>query len=136
MSLVFANEGLVNVLNKLTAATGWANVRIKLYKNNYTPLHSSVLADFTEADFSGYTAVTPSYGSATLSGDTATTTDSSSRDFTHDSGGTTNTIYGYYVVDITDAKVLFAELFSSSQVMQNNGDKITITSLFTAKSEF
>lgn len=29
-------------------------IRIKLFKNNFTPLDSSVIADFTECDFDGY----------------------------------------------------------------------------------
>ena len=33
-----------------------ATLKVRLFKNNLTPGNSSVLADFTEADFSGYTA--------------------------------------------------------------------------------
>lgn len=136
MALVVPAEGLKRVLDMWNAGTGQAGVTLRLYQNNYTPISTSVLADFTIATFSGYADETPSFGSATPISGVMTITDSSQRNFTHNTGGTSNTVYGYYVVDTLAGKVLWAERFSASILMQNDGDLVGITLALTAASVF
>ena len=60
MSATFTNEGLQLINNSLGSFTGFANIgwKFELYRNNYTPLVTSVLADFTLPANTGYGAFT------------------------------------------------------------------------------
>ena len=96
-----------------TATPGWLAALVALYQNNLTPLPTTPLASFIEADFSGYarsgaiTWGTPGYlpsGPAVVTGDAKT--------FRVASTPTVfNTIYGYYVVDSTGASLLLSRQF-------------------------
>ncbi len=132
-ALVVANTG-ENKINDLWPVG--QTVKLALFKSNTTPVAGTVYTDLTPADFSGYTATGPAtitFGaSATVSGK-GTLTASSATDFTHNGGATSNTVYGYFVYIGTT--LLWAERFDTSQVMANNGDKLTITPKFTLNSE-
>lgn len=130
MCLVIPQEGEKQLLDMLIGGDTFADVRLRLYKNNYTPVAGSVYSDFTSADFSGYAQETPSFGAATLVNGKGTITDSAARDFEHNGGGTANTIYGYYVVESVANKILWAERFGSPVLLTVAGDKVTITLQF------
>src|SRR5438132_1401876 len=78
----------------LTAIVGtYTNMQLHLFKNNYTPVEGSTVANFTEADFGGYAAVSLSNAVQTVdhvAWDAITWTRT---------GTPTNTIYGAYVTD-------------------------------------
>ncbi len=135
MSLIVPDEGEVAMLDMLVNGDGMAGLHLRLYQNNLTPDQDTVLADFTEATFSGYAEDSPSFGAAATVSHKGKIVDTAARDFTHSSGGTSNTVYGYYLVNAPDTKVLWAERFSSPQVVAVNGDKITITLALTENSE-
>lgn len=127
-ALYFLNTLLGNNSNPLGGAT------CKLFKNNYTPVAGSVLGDFTEADFSGYTsqALTGWTTPATVSAHARTTATALS--WTK-SGATGNSIYGYYVVN--GSNLLFAERDPNAPIaMTTNGDSYTVAISFTDASEF
>jgi len=109
---------------------------LRLYKNNYTPIDSTLASDMTEADFSGYSQVGITMGSPTEVANKAKSVATAAAVFTHNGGGTANTIYGYYVYDTILGACLWAERFGSSQLMTNNGDEISVTAVLTADSEF
>lgn len=132
--LIVPEEGQKKLLDMLVGATGFTGVRLRLYKNNYTPVAGSVYSSFTEADFSGYAGVTPSFSAATIVNGKGNIQDSAARDFTHNGGGTANTVYGYYVVESGSTKILWAERFPSPLLMSVGGDKITITLSFSMGS--
>jgi hypothetical protein len=136
MALVVPTEGLIAILDKFTGGGIGANVVIRLYQNNYTPVAGSVLASFTVANFSGYAQVTPAFGAAGIVAGNVQTDDTAARDFTVAAGGVSNTIYGYYVVDTVLGKCLWAERFASAIVMTNVGDQIELTAALTAASLF
>ncbi len=135
MGLVVPDEGEVHLLDMLVGGTDMTGLHLRLYKNNLTPDQDTVLSDFTEADFSGYAQVSPSFGSASTVSHKGKIVDTSARNFTHNGGGTSNTVYGYYLVNSFDNVCLWAERFSSSQVVAVSGDTITITLALTAQSE-
>src|SRR4051794_24675060 len=112
-ALVVANGG-ENKINDLFIAQASTNLRVRLFKNNYTPIATTVVGDLTEANFSGYAAVTPSFGSSATVTSKGTITDGSSRDFTHNGGATSNTVYGYYVTyESGGSTLLWAEKFDN-----------------------
>lgn len=81
---------------------------LRLYRNNYTPLETSVAGDFTEANFSGYVAqALPNFPAANYVGPQAETV-LPAQNFIHSGGGVDNDIYGYYVTD-AGGDLLFAE---------------------------
>lgn len=135
--LVVPDEGEKALLNLLRGGgMAGVTVKLKLFKSNTTPTQATVLADFTEADFSGYNYATPSFGAATTDGSNkGVIQDSAARVFTHNGGGTANTVYGYYIEDTTNGKLLWAERFDASQSVSANGDNISVTAKLTAQSE-
>ena len=130
MSAVVSDDGLQVIANHLEFEP--FTVKIKLFKSDHTPATGSVIADFTEADYSGYASQD--------SDPVSVTWDSSAggkaiflftqKTFTRGAGGTTNTIYGYFI-QINDhggtQKLLMAEKFSAPVVLDTNGQYIQIT---------
>jgi hypothetical protein len=100
MALVFANSGeLLAVQGMLKTTSTPENLTLKLFKNDYTPTATSTAGDFTEADFTSYTAKTLSRGTwqspSTVSGKATIAYYTAPQTWT--CGATGNTIYGYYV---------------------------------------
>lgn len=127
MCLVVPIEGEKRLLDMAVDGDSFTDVRLGVYKNDYTPVSGSVFADFTAANFSGYAVATPSFSAATTVNGRGEIIDSAARDFTHNGGGTSNTCYGYYVYDNANSKILWAERFGSALLMAVSGDKIRIT---------
>jgi hypothetical protein len=131
MAFVLALNGMDNLLNDLTIGT-----RVRLFKNDITPSASDGLGDYTEADFSGYSAVTVTQGSASVVSGKAQNVLSPSAVFSHDDGGTDNNIYGFYVTDATPSTLYYAERFSGAPIaMDDDGDSITVAVTFTLDQE-
>lgn len=132
--LVVPDAGEIPMLDAVTAALG---LKLRLYKNNYTPSQSTVIGDFSgnEANFSGYAAATPAMGASSTISHKATSVDAATRTFTHNGGGTANTIYGYYVTDAGATIVYWAERLPAPVTMGSNGDTINVTLQLTLNSE-
>lgn len=95
---------------------------IKLFKNNLTISATTVLADFTEANYSGYGGgQTPAWTAVATDGSGRAHTTSDVMTWSHSGGGTSNTIYGYYCESPTDG-LLFAEKFATAIVMDDATD--------------
>ena len=86
-------------LDSLRTVFNSAGLKVRLFKNNYTPVAGSVIGSFTEANFSGYTPANLGTlaAAATVSGK-ASSTAGSANTWTK-SGATGNDVYGYYVTD-------------------------------------
>lgn len=83
---------------------------LRLYKNNYTPLGTSVAADFTEANFDGYAAIRINdFGAAALDGSNQAHIDAPIKTFTCTGATTSNDIYGYYYTRADDGTLVSAE---------------------------
>lgn len=109
---------------------------LRLYKNDYTPVAASVLADFTEATFMGYfrrdlaradwsTPVTV-LGRARSEHGTAALTWTNS--------GASQTVYGYFIVDPGTAIVWWAERFNVPRVVPNGG-QLVLQPALTGRTE-
>lgn len=112
------------------------NAKLHLFKNNYTPIAGSLLADFTEADFTGYASVTLAGWTTPVIISGKSSTSANPVTFTTGTVGTGNTIYGYYVTDSTNTKLLFAERDANAPIAMNvTGYQYKVTVNFTEKSQ-
>lgn len=129
MAIVYPNEGEEAIADDITGS----NLTLALYKNDYTPVAGSQLANFTVATFTGYAAKTLTGGSWTTTQGAPTTATYAQQTFTSSADQTAQQIYGYLVHN--GSQVLFAERFSDGPyVVQYNGDRILITPSFSVGS--
>lgn len=121
---------------RLAFNTG-ATMLYRLFKVDFEFHPDNTVANFTEADFSGYAAITVNtWGAAATFADgrahIAVTPDIS---WGHDGGPTANTVYGYYVT--RGGILMWAEKFQAGGFLLDGlGDGITLPPRFTGKSEF
>lgn len=132
MALNFPDVGENLALEMITNKTAPQNLVLKLYSNNITPSDTDTAATYTEATFTGYSAITltgASWGAA--SGGTITY--GSQQTFTRSSTGTTENIYGYFVIQTTSTVLLYSERDASAPfAVTNNGDAVKITPTISA----
>lgn len=128
MSLVLADNGLSAILSELRTNWNATAIRIHLFKSNTTPTTSSVLGDFTEADFAGYAALNLiTWAAPSVTSHVGRMT-AATRTFTRSTTGAAQSIYGYYVTDNSDTVLLWAERDGAAPiVLTNAGDSYTIT---------
>jgi len=137
MALVTPDAGELELLDKMIkdALSVDEDYTLKLFKNDYTPSQSTVFGDFTEADFTGYSAATltrANFGAASTVNNKAESTYSAQQSWT--CGTTGNTVYGYYVLGATSGTCLWAERFATSRTLAN-GDQLNLTPKLTLNSE-
>lgn len=102
--MIVVNAGEQTILDWALRSAGGA-LTLRLFKNNVTPTPTSVAGDFTEADFTGYTAKTlarASYGAPATNGSGEAEISYADQTF---SFGSAQTIYGYYLTDPSNALV-------------------------------
>src|ERR1043166_6772375 len=105
--VTYPKQGREKLLNdKMSDSANW---RVVLFKNNLTPDLDTVLGDLTEADFSGYDRVTPTWGAITIAGSNRAKAVGSSCVFAHDGGGTANDVYGYALINPSSGDLLFID---------------------------
>ncbi len=122
---VIPDEGMKLLQDKLNGFIA-VTFQLRLYQNNYTPIKSSVFADFTIATFSGYASQTVTFGGGTVTSNISSAV-AGALTFTRSIGATNNTIYGWFMVDSVNSKVYAANLLSTPKNMNTSGDAITIT---------
>ena len=127
MAFSFVNQAeqimLEHMVNKTTLTA--QNVILRLFKSNTTPAETDTEGTYTEADFTGYAAITLTGASWTYSHPTISYAEQT---FTSSANGQSQTIYGYYLTWATSGKLLIAERFAgTAPVIQNNGDTIKAT---------
>src|SRR6266436_3665549 len=109
MSLVVCDNGKQTLLTQLLAWLN-ANTRLRLFQNNHTPVHGDTAAAYTEASFPGYAFIAlTAWGAVTLTADFHALTTEALETFASTGSSPVNTIYGYYITDLTGA-LLWAEL--------------------------
>jgi len=102
-------------------------LKLKLFKNDYTPVEGSIVGEFTEADTAGYTAIDLAKADWTVGTDTGVTTaEQPQKTFTLTGAGSH---YGYYITDEAGTGLLWAERFSDAPHTLPSGggtEKITV----------
>lgn len=112
-----------------------SNAVLRLGRTPVTITDSTVLADFTEANFTGYTAVSldpTEWQPATVTSHQANSTYGMAP-IEWTCGATGNTIYNAYVEDPDSGKCLWAQALSTPRVL-TNGDKLDVTEIFGLKN--
>lgn len=124
MAVMIPNEGQIRALNDIKAST----LLCKLFTNNLTFGVGTVIGDLTEATFSGYAAVTLSFGTVATNGSGQAEMVSATATFTRAVGATSNSVYGWYLVDSFNTKLVALDnVTSAPKSMTTVGDTITIT---------
>jgi len=119
---------LQNILNNVAPQNG----RLKLYTNNITPAETDTEATYTEAAGFGYASILLAAGSWTITPGAPTQAAYPEQTFTF--SGALGNVYGYFVVQDTSGKILFAERFSTGPfLIANAGDQIKVTMQFTGE---
>lgn len=134
MSLLVPNVGEVVLLGNMLAGGTLENWTLKLFKNDKTPAEGDVAGDYTEADFTNYTAktLTRSVSGSTWStpstdgGGTTSSTYNGASPQSWTCGATGNTIYGYFVVGATSGTLIYAERFANARTLVEN-DVLNLT---------
>jgi len=133
MALVVVNQGCQTELRDWLNFEAAQNMVLKLYSNNQTPGKTDTEANYTEATFTGYSAVTLTGGSWTVTSANPAVASYAQQTFTSSANQSTQNIYGYFVIQTTSGKLMWAERFSDAPVpITNNGDNIKITPQVTA----
>jgi hypothetical protein len=102
----------------------------RLFKSNTTPAEGDTAATYTEADFTGYSAITLTGASWTVTGDTAAYVQQT---FTSSANQTLQNVYGYFYVQATSGTLICAERFTDAPyAISNNTDNIKVTPSLTA----
>ena len=131
MALVLVDQAENIVLEAIVNKTAPQNLILKLFKSNTTPGETDTEATYTEADFTGYSNITltgSSWGTASSS-----TIAYAKQTFTSSAGSQNQAVYGYYIVQATSGKLMWAERFSDGPYnIANNGDKIEVTPTISA----
>jgi len=122
MALVVPDEGEIELLKKLLKnTTDTENYLMRLYQNNYTPSGTTTAIDFTEANFSNYadkTIARIDWATPTTNANNKAESSVAVQSWTCGTVG--NTIYGYYIIGSVSGKVLWAEKFASTRVLEDS----------------
>jgi hypothetical protein len=134
MALKVPLDGCRRLLDNFTAT---ANLRLHLFQNNYTPADGDTVANYTEANFTGYSPpILGPWTPATIAAPRAVATCTPVLFAVGPVPTVGNQVYGYYVTDVTGSLV-WAERDPGAPVpMLNNGDQYRITPGFSYRSEF
>jgi len=135
MSIKVPNVSELTLLDALIS--GKLNgAKLRAYQNNYTPVDTSVIGDFTQATFSGYAEITlNTWTAAALNASNKAETSMAAQTWTVAAGGVSNTVYGIYVVDAA-GNLLYAEANPAGPVTLNTiGQFYSYLPRFTLKSE-
>jgi len=133
MPLLISNLGERILIDWMLRSVG-GSMTLKLYSNDFTPLLASVVGDFTESTFTGYSART-----LARSGWGAPATNAQGKgelQFSPDltwTAASSQTVQGYFVVDASNV-MIFAEKFAQSRNLVS-GDILTLSARFTLASE-
>ena len=132
MTLRVPNVGEVNMLEHIVNKTSPENLILNLFKSNTTPADTDTAATYTEADFTGYTAKTMTGTSWTVTSGDPTEAAYAQQTFASTAGSQNQSVYGYYVVQVSSTELMWAERFTDGPyTIVNNGDEIRITPKIT-----
>jgi len=134
MALVVTDVGEKELLDWALKDTG-EGLKLNLFKNDYTPVSTSINTDFTVADFTGYAEKTIARGDWGAAATNGSDKGESIADDQTWSPTSAQDVYGYYVSPASDNTViLWAEKFAAA-VSLTSGDTFTVTPKLTLASE-
>jgi len=131
-ALLVPNQAEVIMLKAFLNHTAPQDLDIKLYTNNKTPDEADTEADYTSMGaVQSYALVSLAASGWTVTPGAPTSAAYPQITWTFSSGGPTN-VYGYFVVQRSSGKLMWAERFTGAPfVVQNSGDTIEVTPAIT-----
>jgi hypothetical protein len=113
------------------STVGPENLSLRLFKSDTTPGSTMTIADYTEATFTGYTAVTLSSADWTIGHDGYLATATAASETTFAASATTaETVYGYYMTGVNSSTLYWSEVFTAPFQVYNIGDAIVTAPAF------
>lgn len=106
---------------------------LRLFKNDLSYDEGIDENDLTEADFSGYSAITLTGASWTVSEDDPTEITYAQQTFESDADQSPQTIYGHYYTLSSSGTLVAVNKYDVPIVIENDGDRIRITPRITAE---
>lgn len=105
---------------------------LKLYKNNITPAAGDVAGTYTEADFTGYAAVTLGGAGWTVTPGDPSLAAFAQQTFLSSADQAVQQIYGYFLVGAVDGVIRWVERFPAGPYpVSNLNDAIKVTPKIT-----
>jgi hypothetical protein len=109
----------------------------RLYQNDFTPVGTMILADFTVATYDGYSSqVIDPWDSPILNVNGFAETVGPQLEFRPNGSTTPNVIYGYYVLNAAGNALLYAERFENPITLNGALTALYLTPVFTFGSQF
>lgn len=139
MTIIFPDQGEAILLSYLVGADTPEDLVLRLFANDVTdglsPAQIEALteADFTEADFTGYQAITLSGASWTVTPGDPTEATYAQQSFTSSADQSPQTIYGYYLTRDSSGDLVAFEYFATPVVVEFEDDTIKVTPKITAQ---
>lgn len=134
MALTITNAGELLLLEWALRSTSTPeDLVLKLYSNNYTPVATSTASNFTEANFTGYSAKSitrASWGTPTTNANGEAEVSATAQDWSAESD---QTIYGYFLVGAVSGTVVWAQRFSVPRSV-TSGTVLRVPVRFTLRS--
>lgn len=125
MSFITVQQGETQLLKYMLNYAPADNVRLHLFTNNYTPVATDTLANYTESVAAGYGSMVmtgSAFTVATVSGTSSATYVRQTFSYT-----TSETVYGYYITNNASSVLLWAERFTGAPFnLPNTGGTIDI----------
>lgn len=134
MPLVVPNHGEQDALEYFCNKLAPQDLVLRLFKNDITPAETDTAASYTEADFSGYAAITLTGANwaAAVAGAPSSIA-YAQQTFTSNAAQALQNIYGYFMTRAASGRIALAERFVAAPFgIVNNGDFISITPTITA----
>jgi hypothetical protein len=131
MALVVVDQAENLILEMIVNKTAAQELDLKLFKSNTTPAETDTEATYTEADFTGYAEIALA-GSDWAAASSSSIATSAQKTFTA-SGTPSGDVYGYYLVQTTSGKLMWAERDASAPfTISASGDTVKVTPTITA----
>lgn len=132
MTLLVPNNGEGDALSYFVNKSTPENLVLRLFKSNTTPGETDTAGSYTEADFTGYAAITLTGASWTVTEGAPSNAAYAQQTFTSSAGSQSQNVYGYYLTRASSGRIAYAERFSDGPyTIVNNGDQIKVTPTVT-----
>ncbi len=106
---------------------------LKLFKNDQTPADGHTEANYTEADFIGYDDFHLTLTDWTITPGAPTLATAAQKTFASTQDQTEQLVYGYYLVQSSDGKLICVRRFANPLPFSKNGDAIDVVAKISIK---
>jgi len=132
LAMAFLRDLVTGIATTVPGTPPIDGCKVKLFTNDFAPSPTTLLADFTEATFTGYAEATIATWGDTINTGTARAGSTAQATFTAGAiAGPGETCFGYYVTNAGETLVLFSERFEESVQFVNEFDSLSLDLVFS-----